>query len=111
MSIAKTPKPPYYAVIFSNLRTDNLDGYDAMASRMERLAANQSGFLGIESVRNGLGVTISYWRTLQDVHRWKANWEHQQAQELGKTKWYKQYAVRVCKVEYDYFSPKTQSSF
>jgi len=111
MSIAQTPKPPYYAVIFSSLQTDTLDGYDEMASRMEELAKTQPGFLGIESVRNGLGVTISYWQNLEDVHNWKANWEHLEAQKRGKFNWYKQYTVRVCKVEYDYFSNPNLSSF
>jgi heme-degrading monooxygenase HmoA len=101
-TIANTPKPPYYAVIFSNTLSDDIDGYQAMAENMEVLAKQQTGFLGIESVREGLGVTVSYWSDLQAIKNWKANVEHQQAQALGRSSWYRSYKVRVAKVERDY---------
>lgn len=100
--IAKTPKPPYYAVIFTNLRTEVEDGYAETAARMMQLAAEQDGFLGEESVRNGLGITISYWRDEEAIANWRNNAEHRIAQERGRTAWYAAFKTRVCKVERDY---------
>lgn len=100
--IAKTPEPPYYAVIFSNHRTQVDEGYDEMASRMLELAAQQPGFLGVESVRDKLGITISYWQDLDSIKKWKANAEHLQAQKLGIEKWYSSFKTRIAKVERDY---------
>lgn len=100
--IAKTPKPPYYAVIFTNLRTAVEDGYAETAARMVALAAEQDGFLGEESVRNGLGITISYWRDEEAIANWRKNAEHRIAQERGRAEWYSTFKTRVCKVERDY---------
>jgi heme-degrading monooxygenase HmoA len=94
---------PYYAVIFTSQRTEGDNGYGKMAQAMEELASKQQGFLGIESARDSeLGITVSYWETLDDIKRWKENSAHMVAQEKGKTEWYKNYNVRVCKVERDY---------
>lgn len=100
--IAHTPAPPYFAVIFTSLRTDGDEGYAAMSEKMVSLAASQPGFLGMESVRSGLGITISYWSSLEDIKAWHANVEHQLAQKMGYRKWYQSFKVRVCKVERDY---------
>lgn len=100
--IAETPEPPYYAVIFTNQRTETDDGYSDMADRMVELAAEQPGFLGIESVRDGLGITVSYWQDLTSIKEWKRNAEHRQAQKLGHDKWYSSFKVRIAKVERDY---------
>ncbi|MEJ8854488.1 antibiotic biosynthesis monooxygenase [Variovorax robiniae] len=102
MTIANTPKPPYYAVIFTSLRTDGDNGYGAMADRMDELAAQQPGYLGIESAREELGITVSYWRDLESIRAWKANAEHRIAQETGRSTWYSDYKTRICKVERDY---------
>jgi heme-degrading monooxygenase HmoA len=133
--IASTPSPPYYAVIFTSLRTsdasinntttleanhhsdppsiqshecdyDNLD-YSDTAQRMELLAAQQPGYLGHESVRDPnhphrLGITVSYWSSLDAIRQWKQQEEHMQAQSHGQTYWYTQYKTRICKVERDY---------
>jgi len=101
-TIAKTPTAPYYAVIFSNLRTAREESYDSTAQRMEALAAQQPGFLGIESVRDGLGITVSYWESLDAISAWKAQGEHLLAQQNGRDKWYQNYKVRVARVERDY---------
>ena len=100
--IAKTPQPPYYAVIFSSLRTEGDNGYGATADRMEELAAEQPGFLGIESARSGLGITVGYFRSLEDIAAWKRNVEHAEAQRRGRADWYQAYRVRIAKVERDY---------
>lgn len=104
--LAKTPKPPYFAVIFTSTRTPGDNGYEAMAARMVELAAQQPGFLGIESARgqDGLGITVSYWRSEADIAAWKANAEHLVAQNKGKEEWYAAFATRVAKVERERFN-------
>ena len=93
---------PYYAVIFSTILQDNMDGYIEMAERMEVLAQQQPGYLGIESARNTIGITVSYWESLEAITQWKNNIEHTEARNLGREKWYKQYQLRICKVEREY---------
>lgn len=98
--ISKTPEPPYYAVIFSSQRTDGDRNYGRMADKMVELASQQEGFLGIESARDeDLGITVSYWDSLQSIKNWKENSAHKIAQAKGKTDWYKNFSLRVCKVE------------
>jgi heme-degrading monooxygenase HmoA len=101
---AALPEPPYYAVIFSSLRTASDAGYAAMAERMVELAAGQPGFLGVESTRgaDGFGITVSYWSTLDAISHWRAHAEHQVAQETGKTLWYEHYELRIALVEKAY---------
>ena len=98
-------QPPYYAVIFSSQRTDGgADAYDRTADRMATLAAEQPGYLGLESTRDtqGFGITVSYWRTLDDVAAWKRNAEHTLARDTGRAQWYTQYELRVARVERAY---------
>src|SRR5262245_41860612 len=100
--IAKTPSPPYYAVIFTSFLNEQHEGYAEMGDLMTELASQQPGFLGIESVRDGLGITVSYWESEEAIRNWKMNAEHKMAQQLGHTKWYAEFKTRVCKVERDY---------
>ncbi len=100
--IATTPKPPYYAVIFTSHRTEGDYGYDEMATRMVKLAAQQPGFLGVESARENVGITISYWTDLESIKAWKYHAEHLVAQEQGRAHWYRKYKTRIAKVERDY---------
>lgn len=100
--IANTPKPPYYAVIFTSHRTEGDNGYGRMANRMVDLASIQPGFLGVETVREDVGITVSYWSDLESIKQWKANAEHQEAQKLGLEKWYSSFRTRIAKVERDY---------
>jgi len=100
--IANTPEPPYYAVIFSSRRNAGDNGYKTMSDRMVELAAEQPGFLGIESVKEELGITVSYWESLEAIKKWKKNAEHREAQRLGHKQWYSSFRVRVAKVERDY---------
>ncbi|MFA6544504.1 MAG: antibiotic biosynthesis monooxygenase [Limisphaerales bacterium] len=101
--IAATPEPPYYAVIFTSARTDGERGYGAMAEKMVQLAAQQPGFLGVESVRgaDGTGITVSYWDSESAIAGWKQHTEHQVAQRLGREVWYADFALRIAKVERD----------
>jgi heme-degrading monooxygenase HmoA len=100
--IARTPEPPYYLVVFTSVRTEGDNGYDDMSIEMEALAAQQEGFLGMESARDGLGITISYWQSLEAIKNWKANTHHLLAQKYGREKWYENYKVRIGKIERDY---------
>jgi heme-degrading monooxygenase HmoA len=101
-SIAKTPKPPYYAVIFTSHRNPGDDGYGKMAEKMVELASKQPGFLGVESARQEVGITVSYWTDLDAIRNWKLNLEHRTAQKLGREKWYSSFKIRISKVERDY---------
>lgn len=100
--ISDTPKAPYYCVIFTSERTDVEEGYASMSDEMVNLASLQKGFLGLESARNEIGITVSYWESLEAIKSWKFNTEHSLAREKGKTTWYKKFKVRICKVERDY---------
>ncbi|RDU97361.1 antibiotic biosynthesis monooxygenase family protein [Trinickia dinghuensis] len=102
MSIAETGATPYYAVIFTSTRTEGDNGYGEMSELMEAAARKQPGFLGVESAREEIGITVSYWRDLESIAAWKADATHMIAQKTGREKWYEQYVTRVCKVERDY---------
>ena len=95
-------KPPYYAVIFTSTRTSVDDGYAEMATKMVELAQQQEGFLGVESARNDVGITVSYWRDLESIKIWKNNLDHLDAQLKGRSKWYENYTVRIALVEREY---------
>jgi heme-degrading monooxygenase HmoA len=100
-----TPTPPYFAVVFSSVRTgEDAAGYEAMANRMVELAATMPGFLGIESARgeDGLGITVSYWATEQAIRDWQQHTDHLVAQRLGREKWYERFELRVCRVDRAY---------
>lgn len=102
MSIAQTPEPPYYAVIFTNELSEDIEGYDKTAQRMVELAEQQPGYLGFESARDNLGISVSYWRSLESIRQWKANIEHEVAQKTGRSQWYSRYKTRIAYVERDY---------
>lgn len=104
MSFAATPEPPYYAVIFSSIqRSGALSDYSATAARMLELAAEQPGFLGVESARTegGWGITVSYWRDREAIRRWRQHAEHLLAQERGRSEWYAGFRLRIAVVEHE----------
>ena len=103
-------KIPYYAVIFTSTQTDDTEGYSEMAEKMETLARQQEGFIGIECARNTIGITVSYWESLDAIKNWKANTEHLFAQQKGREQWYNWYNVKICKVEREYEFVKNQES-
>ena len=92
----------YYAVIFTSERTIIEDGYAEMAVLMEELAKKQEGFLGVESARSEIGITVSYWKDLESIKKWKQNIEHVVAQQKGRSDWYNSYTTRICLVEREY---------
>lgn len=93
---------PYYAVIFTSTQTETIEGYSEMAVKMENLAKQQKGFIGIDSARNEVGITVSYWESLEAIKNWKANTDHLFAQQKGREQWYNWYNVRICTVEREY---------
>ncbi|WP_456437960.1 antibiotic biosynthesis monooxygenase family protein [Psychroserpens sp.] len=99
----------YYAVIFTSTHSENTEGYDDMANQMETLAKAQDGFLGIESAKDSIGITVSYWKSLDSIKNWKQQTDHLMAQQKGKQDWYSWYKVRICKVEreYEFFKDKS----
>jgi len=92
----------YYAVIFTSTRSKIEEGYAEMAEKMEQLAKQQPGFIGVESARNEIGITVSYWKSLEAIKNWKMNLDHLDAQQNGRSTWYKNYKVRIAKVEREY---------
>ncbi|MEO6171545.1 MAG: antibiotic biosynthesis monooxygenase [Arenimonas sp.] len=109
-NFAKTPEPPYYAVIFSSQRRADEAGYGVTAERMVELAAEQPGYLGIETVRgnDGFGITVSYWQSQADIKAWKQNAEHSLARERGRSEWYEHFELRIALVERTYGGPTSK---
>ncbi len=103
--LADTPDPPYVAVIFTSLLGEDSCGYAEMSARMLELAAEQPGYLGVESAHEGLGITVSYWTDEQSAHAWKRQSEHLGAQRLGRERWYSEYRVRIATVKREYGRP------
>ncbi|WAC00906.1 antibiotic biosynthesis monooxygenase [Lacinutrix neustonica] len=93
---------PYYAVIFTSTRTEEITGYAEMSELMETLAKKQEGFISMDSARSDVGITVSYWKTLDAIKNWKQQTEHVIAQKKGIQEWYSWYQVRICKVEREY---------
>jgi heme-degrading monooxygenase HmoA len=102
MSLANTPEAPYYAVIFSSIRENDDESYNQMVVKMDELAKEQPGFLGFETVRDLVGISVSYWKDISSVQQLKGNVDHIEAQIKGKNDWYKSYKVRIAKVEREY---------
>lgn len=101
-------EPPYVAVIFTSRRTPGDDGYAATAAAMEALAAQQPGYLGIDSARDadtGFGITVSYWRSEADALAWKHEAEHRETRRLGRERWYSSFSVHVATVQRTYGRP------
>ena len=99
---ANTPKPPYYAVIFTAVRTDIDDDYAATSKLMRALASKVDGYLGIETAGDGVEITVSYWRDLNAIQQWRQNIDHQMAKSRGKKDWYQRYISRIALVEREY---------
>ncbi len=93
---------PYYAVIFTSIQTKKIEGYNEMAQKMETLAKQQKGFIRVDSARENIGITVSYWESLDAIKNWKQNSQHLLAQQKGKHQWYDWYNVKICKVEREY---------
>jgi heme-degrading monooxygenase HmoA len=108
IGFALTPEPPYYAVVFTSQRNAGDNGYGATADRMVELAAQQPGFLGVETVRgdDGFGITVSYWDSEESIRAWKRHAEHAAARDRGRTEWYEHFELRIARVERAYAGPR-----
>ena len=100
--IINTPKPPYYAVIFTSILQDNSEGYEEEAQTIFSLAQVQPGFLGMETARNELGISVSYWKSVESIQKWSQNARHSLAKKKGKAEFYKAFRTRISKVEREY---------
>lgn len=102
--LAQTPKPPYYAVIFTSVRRQaDEQAYQDTAQRMLTLAARQPGFLGVDGAHSdGVGITVSYWESEEAIRAWKLQAEHAEAQRRGREDWYAGYSLRIARVERAY---------
>jgi heme-degrading monooxygenase HmoA len=106
--VASTPKPPYYAVVFTsvNAPVDHTE-HVAMYHRLVKIAESYEGYLGIEPARNGdgTGVAVVYWKDLESIAAWARDPEHVVAKRRGRENWYSHYMIRICKVERAYGRP------
>lgn len=93
---------PYYAVIFTSTHHELDESYFGLDDFLIDLAKKSGGFLGMDSARNTIGISISYWRSQSDILKWKQNANHQLAIQKGIEKWYEYYNVRICVVERNY---------
>lgn len=100
--IAQTTPAPYFAVIFTSIRTQVTEGYEEMATKMIELAQIQPGYLGHESAREQVGITVSYWKDLEAIRHWQQQTDHLLAQQKGREIWYQAYQIRICRVEKEY---------
>ena len=81
---------------------DRLIIHGEMVAKMVELVAQQSDFLVIESAKEEVGITVSCWSDLDLIKAWKAILEHQDAQWIGREKWYVSFKAKITKVERDY---------
>lgn len=105
--LIETPVPPYYTVIFSSIRTEVEEGYTELNDELWLDAQKLDGFIGADSVRkdDGEGITTLYFKDMETIHQWAKYQKHIRAKELGKEKWYKDYKVRIGKIEREYGMP------
>jgi heme-degrading monooxygenase HmoA len=101
--IAKTPEPPYYAVIAPAVLSADSSGHAEMAARLIEHAHAIDGFLGLEACIQGrFLLAVSYWRSLEAIDRWRSNARHALAKETAKARWFEDYFTRIARVEGDY---------
>lgn len=104
---ARFIEPPFFAVIFTSRKRGEAPGYEEAAARMAQLASTRAGYLGAESARgaDGVGITVSYWSSLEAIGAWRDDLDHAFARERGRREWYEAYCVRIARVERAYAGP------
>ncbi|MGD1219386.1 MULTISPECIES: antibiotic biosynthesis monooxygenase family protein [Streptomyces] len=97
-------EPPYYAVVFTSVRTEDNDGYDETGERLSELVKEIPGFLGEDAARTpgGLGVTVAYFRDEAAIDAWRNHMEHRAAKKRGRDHWYTRYTLHIAKVEHSH---------
>lgn len=95
-----------YAVIFRAEIAQLDETYFATAKRMRELALARYGCLEfVASMEGTCEIAISYWPSVDHIQRWKQDAEHLQAQQQGRSTWYKSYRVEVVELLRSYGSP------
>ena len=105
--IISTPPTPYYAVIFTSILDEHDPEYFRMNDMLRQQAEKLDGFLGEDSARNDYGISISYWKDLDSIQQWRQNTDHQWAKQKGRKNFYKEYKIRIARVEREYDFKKT----
>ncbi|MDB2521272.1 antibiotic biosynthesis monooxygenase [Flavobacteriaceae bacterium] len=105
--IISTPPTPYYAVIFTSILDEHDPEYFRMNDMLRQQAEKLDGFLGEDSARNDYGISISYWKDLDSIQQWRQNADHQWAKQKGRKDFYKEYKIRIARVEREYDFKKT----
>jgi heme-degrading monooxygenase HmoA len=100
-----TDRTGQVAVIFSSRRrAAGDDDYAAAAAAMDRLAAAQPGYRGVDSARgpDGFGITVSWWADEAAALAWRAHPDHAAIRDRGRAEWYDGYEVAVATVGRSY---------
>ena len=105
--IISTPPTPYYAVIFTSILDEHDPEYFRLNDMLRQQAEKLDGFLGEDSARNDYGISISYWKDLDSIQQWRQNADHQWAKQKGRKNFYKEYKIRIARVERKYDFKKT----
>ena len=92
-----------YAVIFKAEILELDSEYTEMAEKMRHLAMSQYACTEFTSCAEGeYEISISYWPNLDQIKKWKQNIDHLDAQNKGRSKWYKSYKIEITKIERSY---------
>lgn len=102
--MATLPKGSMSVIFIAQRTDDDDDGYAAAATAMDMLAAQQPGYLGMESVRgaSGLGITVSYWRSDDAAKAWRDHSDHKAIRDTGRERWYSHYSLHVAEITRSY---------
>lgn len=96
-----------YAVIFEvEIKEGQQDAYLSIAEKLKKQLVTMPGFISIERfeslVNEGKLVSLSFWEDEKSLVHWKKNVDHLAAQTKGRASIFKDYRIRIAKVERDY---------
>lgn len=103
--VARTPRPPYYAVTTTTELGAGFDAraYMALGARLYADAQRIDGFLGLEAFfEHGASIAVSYWASLEAIERWRNHPLHKTAKARAKSEWFGPTITRIARVEADY---------
>lgn len=103
--LLKTPKPPYYVVISTNIHHGrDLAAYEALWQETLKAAQQCKGFLGVETADEVLpdgrikSIAAIYYDSLEAIEQWRHDAKHITAKTGAKQKWFDAHNIRVCEV-------------
>ena len=100
---SQLPDSGFYAVIFSSEKSEKREGYAEMDELTMKLASEQKGYLGYESLSNeNKTIFISYWESMEAIKVWRENSTHLMAKSKASL-WYKRYLSQICLVNQSRF--------